>query len=89
LGYWSLQATLESLGFFPTVYYPAFISEDRGCIDAVQFTRVLRRDMSGTIEAVEDLDDRGSEVMKTASPLNLEAKLQKVHRRQLVAVQFE
>jgi acetyltransferase (GNAT) family protein len=61
----ALQTSLEGLGFFPTVYYPAFISGDRGRIDAVQFTRVLRRRVSGTNQAVEALDDYGSEVMNT------------------------
>ncbi|NOQ63626.1 MAG: GNAT family N-acetyltransferase [Methyloprofundus sp.] len=35
-----LIATLEKLGFFPTVYYPALIADDNDRIDAVQFTRL-------------------------------------------------
>jgi Acetyltransferase (GNAT) family len=63
------QTSLDALGFFPTVYYPAFISGERGRIDAVQFTRILRRDVSGKFEAVADLDDHGSEVMETVLSL--------------------
>ena len=35
-----LIATLEKLGFFPTVYYPALIAEGEYRVDAVQFTRL-------------------------------------------------
>ena len=35
-----LIATLEKLGFFPTVYYPALIADGDYRVDAVQFTRL-------------------------------------------------
>ena len=40
----SLHATLEKLGFFPTVYYPALIAEGEYRVDAVQFTRLYNLD---------------------------------------------
>lgn len=39
-----LHATLEKLGFFPTVFYPALIAEGEYRIDAVQFTRLYNLD---------------------------------------------
>lgn len=35
-----LHATLENLGFFPTVYYPRLLASGSGRVDAVQFTRL-------------------------------------------------
>jgi hypothetical protein len=36
-----LHASLLAMGFFPSVYYPAFLTGESGRVDAVQFTRLL------------------------------------------------
>src|SRR5262249_20827212 len=35
------QADLTNLGFFPTVYLPAFVAAPRGRSDGVQYTRLF------------------------------------------------
>jgi hypothetical protein len=39
-----LHSTLEKLGFFPTIYYPALIAEGECRVDGVQFTRLYNLD---------------------------------------------
>jgi hypothetical protein len=36
-----LHRSLQTLGFVPTVYYPALVSIESGRIDALQFTRII------------------------------------------------
>ena len=40
-----LHASLLAMGFFPSVYYPAFLTSESGRVDAVQFTRLLCDDL--------------------------------------------
>lgn len=44
----NLHATLEKLGFFPTVYYPALIAEGECRVDAVQFSRLYNLDFKAS-----------------------------------------
>ena len=64
-----LQSTLEQLGFFPTVYYPALISvtnEDghAGRVDGIQFTRILVEDAHASSHELY-LEDKSREIMNT------------------------
>lgn len=47
-----LQASLGELNFFPTVYYPALISNGSGRVDAVQYTRLHRLDYRESVKRV-------------------------------------
>jgi hypothetical protein len=48
-----LHTTLETFGFFPTVYYPALIAEGKFRIDAVQFTRLYNLDFDKSWNSVD------------------------------------
>lgn len=61
----ALHGSLESLGFFPTVFYPALIEGHSGRIDAVQFTHMFPDASRWRWERSLDLDTDGLEVMKT------------------------
>jgi GNAT superfamily N-acetyltransferase len=50
------QADLTRLGFFPTVYLPAFIAAPRGRSDAVQYTRLAGCSLSESTNAVTAKD---------------------------------
>jgi hypothetical protein len=45
-----LQATLEDVGFFPTVYYPRLLATEGGRLDAVQYTRTWGREFAVSSE---------------------------------------
>ena len=51
-----LHASLLAMGFFPSVYYPAFLNSESGRVDAVQFTRLLCDDPSDVPEPLVGLD---------------------------------
>jgi GNAT superfamily N-acetyltransferase len=51
-----LQATLENLGFFPTVYYPALIAGPSGRVDAIQYTRLHGRRIGQSAAVMDNLD---------------------------------
>jgi len=51
-----VHATLEHLGFFPTVYYPSFIAGRHGRLDAVQFTYIHMHDFEDSLANVVDLN---------------------------------
>ena len=46
----ALHRTLEKLGFFPTIYYPALIADANGRIDVVQFTRLAGHDVAESLQ---------------------------------------
>ena len=54
-----LHASLLDMGFFPSVYYPAFLTSESGRVDAVQFTRLL----------CDDLDDLRGPLVELGSDL--------------------
>jgi hypothetical protein len=43
--YAPLHTSLLAMGFFPSVYYPAFLTSESGRVDALQFTRLLCDDL--------------------------------------------
>ncbi len=49
----ALHELLESIGFFPTAYYPAFISDGGGRIDCVQFTHLHNVDLAEACSAAK------------------------------------
>ena len=51
----SLHASLMAMGFFPSVYYPAFLNSESGRVDAVQFTRLLCDDLDDLPEPLVEL----------------------------------
>jgi hypothetical protein len=46
------QDNLTSLGFFPTVYLPAFVAAPRGRNDVVQYTRLAGCSLGDSTNAV-------------------------------------
>jgi RimJ/RimL family protein N-acetyltransferase len=50
-----LQATLEDLGFFPTVYYPRLLATEGGRLDTVQYTRTWGREFAVSREWTQAL----------------------------------
>jgi hypothetical protein len=46
------QADLTNLGFFPTVYLPAFVAAPRGRSDGVQYTRLFGCSLGESVGAV-------------------------------------
>jgi len=65
-----LQAMLEDLGFFPTVYYPRLLATDGGRLDAVQYTRTWGREFAVSKEWAEALPwpDAGRVIEAVRSP---------------------
>ncbi|NUO08338.1 MAG: GNAT family N-acetyltransferase [Candidatus Brocadia sp.] len=61
----SLHVSLEQLGFFPTIYYPSFISKNSERIDAVQYTLILEDNIDKHFESVKFLDANCLDVMNT------------------------
>ncbi|NIR31547.1 MAG: GNAT family N-acetyltransferase [Gammaproteobacteria bacterium] len=79
-----LHATLESLGLFPSIYYPALIASERGRIDAVQFTRILDADPSDALDGVREMDTLGRRVMsKVLSLTQNDERLSRVSREKV------
>jgi hypothetical protein len=59
-----LHANLLDIGFFPTIYYPAFLTADSGRVDAVQFTRVLCDDLDDRLEPLPELGHAVAEIVR-------------------------
>src|SRR5215469_1197791 len=57
-----LHASLLDMGFFPTVYYPAFLTSESGRVDAVQFTRLLSDDLDDQPELLPELGPALAEI---------------------------
>ena len=51
-----LHATMECLGFWPTVYYPSLIAVDGRRGDAVQYTRLFNGALDGSLECLASID---------------------------------
>ena len=64
-----LHVSLETLGFFPTVYYPALIAGKRGRVDAVQFTRICGEDVGDVAAIPQELDQETVEIAQTVLSL--------------------
>jgi len=58
-----LHASLLDMGFFPTVYYPAFLTSESGRVDAVQFTRLLSDDLDDQPEPLPELGPALAEIV--------------------------
>ncbi|MCZ6862125.1 MAG: GNAT family N-acetyltransferase [Alphaproteobacteria bacterium] len=62
----SLHATLEKLGFFPTVYYPCLVAGEDVRLDAVQYTRLYNCPLEESLQFVRHLDwPEANTVVKT------------------------
>jgi hypothetical protein len=59
-----LHTSLLDMGFFPTVYYPAFLTAESGRVDAVQFTRVLCDDLDDQMEPLPELGPALAEIVR-------------------------
>jgi GNAT superfamily N-acetyltransferase len=66
----ALHCRLQSLGFYPTVYYPALIETVRGRVDAVQFTRQLQKHAEMDSQVISRVDPSTSEIMATVCLMN-------------------
>lgn len=65
----ALHASLEALGFFPTVYYPALIAGECGRVDAVQFTRICGEDVGDAPAILPELDQETAKIAQTVLSL--------------------
>jgi GNAT superfamily N-acetyltransferase len=52
----AVHRTLEKLGFFPTIYYPALIAGANGRIDVVQYTRLAGHDIAESLQWMDRVD---------------------------------
>jgi len=59
-----LHASLQAMGFFPTVYYPAFVATEAGRVDAVQFTRIFGEDLHDVPEPVSELGPDVTDIIR-------------------------
>ena len=69
-----LHASLLAMGFFPSVYYPAFLTSESGRIDAVQFTRLLCDDLDDLTEPLVELGPDLTQIVSIVLAARDEAK---------------
>jgi RimJ/RimL family protein N-acetyltransferase len=80
--YPSLHATLEELGFFPTVYYPCLVAGEKGRLDAVQYTRLCSRPFQESLKFVRTLGwFEANTVVKTVMSIEKEVTHRSIERR--------
>jgi hypothetical protein len=70
----SLHASLASMGFFPSVYYPAFLAAESGRVDAVQFTRLLCDDLDDRSEPLNELGPDLTQIVRIVLAARDEAR---------------
>ena len=69
-----LHASLLDMGFFPSVYYPAFLTSESGRVDAVQFTRLLCDDLDDLREPLAELGPDLTQIVNIVFAARDEAK---------------
>jgi hypothetical protein len=69
-----LHASLLTMGFFPSVYYPAFLASESGRVDAVQFTRLLGEDLDDMPEPLPELGPDLTQIVRIVLAARNEAK---------------
>jgi len=69
-----LHASLLAMGFFPSVYYPSFLTSDSGRLDAVQFTRLLGDDLDDPAEPLVELAPDLTEIVSIVLAARDEAR---------------
>jgi hypothetical protein len=70
-----LHASLLGMGFFPSVYYPAFLTSESGRVDAVQFTRLLCDDLDDLPAPLVELGSDLTQIVSIVLAARDEAKL--------------
>jgi ribosomal protein S18 acetylase RimI-like enzyme len=70
----SLHASLATMGFFPSVYYPAFLAAESGRVDAVQFTRLLCDDLDDRSEPLNELGPDLTQIVRIVLAARDEAR---------------
>jgi GNAT superfamily N-acetyltransferase len=70
-----LHASLLGMGFFPSVYYPAFLTSESGRVDAVQFTRLLCDDLDDLPAPLVELGPDLTQIVSIVLAARDEAKL--------------
>jgi ribosomal protein S18 acetylase RimI-like enzyme len=70
----SLHASLLAMGFFPSVYYPAFLPSESGRVDAVQFTRLLGEDLDDLSGLLAELGPDLTQIVRIVLAARDEAK---------------
>jgi hypothetical protein len=69
-----LHASLLAMGFFPSVYYPAFLTSESGRVDAVQFTRLLGEDLDDVPVPIAELEPDVTQIVRIVLAARDEAK---------------
>ncbi len=59
-----LHASLQAMGFSPTVYYPAFVATESGRVDAVQFTRICSGNVRDLPESLFELSPEITDIIR-------------------------